>query len=199
MADSVSLLIGGAIGFMSAVLAPIAVEPLKHCVFGPKLKVEFIEGDRSFKTDTKEQAASTGTDAHYVRVKMLNTGRQIAKQCRAYLVNVERWSESTSKFEPTIYCDSLQLAWSARGNEAYHPLDVPRDINQFIDVVSTRKPERDYRVETNPQLFRYENLFKEHGKFRYTVRVSGDNVKSVSIKIVFEWSGDWHNFVVSAS
>ena len=132
MADPVSLLIGGAIGFMSAVLAPIAVEPLKHCVFGPKLKVEFIEGGRSFKTDTKEQAAFTVTDAHNVRVKVLNTGRQIAKQCRAYLVNVERWSESTSKFEPTIYCDSLQLAWSARGNEAYHPLDAPRDINQFI-------------------------------------------------------------------
>ena len=81
MADRLSLLIGGAIGFVSAVLAPIVVEPLKYCVFGPKLKVEFIEGDRGFITDTKENGV---TDAHYVRVKVLNTGRQIAKQCRAY-------------------------------------------------------------------------------------------------------------------
>jgi hypothetical protein len=139
------------------------------------------------------------TDAHYVRVKVLNTGRQIAKQCRAYLVNVEKWNESTGKFESTIYCDSLPLAWSARGHEeAYRLLDVPRDINQFIDIISTRSPERDYRVETNIRLFRYADLFKEHGKFRYTVRISGDNVKPASAKIIFEWRGDWHNFVVSA-
>jgi hypothetical protein len=197
MTDTSSLLIGGAIGFISAVLAPIVVEPVKHCVFGPKLKVEFIEGDRGFITDTKETG---GTDAHYVRVKVLNTGRQIAKQCRAYLVNVEKWNTSTGKFAPTIYCDSLQLAWSARANteEAYRPLDLPRDINQFIDIVSTRRPESGYKVMTNPHLYRYEPLFKEHGKFRYTVLVSGDNVKPVSVQVVFEWSGDWHNFAVSA-
>jgi hypothetical protein len=195
MADTPSLLIGGAIGFISAVLAPIMVEPLKHRVFGPKLKVEFIEGDTGFITDTKESGV---TDAHYVRVKVRNTGRQIAKQCRAYLVNVEKWNISTGKFEPTIYCDSLQLSWSARANtkEAYLPQDMPRDISQFIDIVSTRQGESDYKIMIEPRLYRYEPLFREHGKFRYTILVSGDNVKPVSAKVVFEWSGDWHNFAV---
>ena len=165
MVDNLSLLIGGAIGFVSAVLAPIVVEPLKRCFFDPKLKVEFIEGDRGFITDTKENGV---TDAHYVRVKVLNTGRQIAKQCRAYLVNFEKWNTSTGEFEPTIYCDSLQLAWSARANtkEAYLPLDMPRDINQFIDIVSTRRPKSDYKIMVDPRLYRYEPLFKEDGKFR---------------------------------
>jgi hypothetical protein len=196
MGDTSSLLIGGAIGFVSAVLAPIVVEPLKRRFFDPKLKVEFIEGDKGFITDTKEKGV---TEAHYVRVKVINTGRQIAKQCRAYLVNVEKWNTSTNKFEPTIYCDSLQLAWSARANteEAYSPLDMPRDINQFIDIVSTRRPEIDYKIMVYAHLYRYEPLFKEHGKFRYTVVVSGDNVKPASTKVVFEWSGDWHNFTVS--
>ncbi len=197
MGDTSSLLIGGAIGFVSAVLAPIVVEPVKHWVFGPKLKVIFIEDDRGFITDTKEKGV---TEAHYVRVKVLNTGRQIAKQCRAYLVNVEKWNTSTDKFEPTIYCDSLQLAWSARANieEAFRPVDMPKDISQFVDIVSTRRPESDYKVMTNTHLYRYEPLFKEHGKFRYTVVVSGDNVKPVSAKVVFEWGGDWDNFAVSA-
>lgn len=197
MADTLSLLIGGAIGFVSAVLAPIAVEPLRHYFFGPKLKVEFIKGNRDFVTDTKETG---GADAHYVRVKVLNTGCQIAKECRAYLVNVEKWNTSTGEFEPTIYCDSLQLAWSARADikEACLPLDMSRDIKQFIDIVSTRSTKSDYEIMTNPLLNRYEPLFKEHGKFRYTVLVSGDNVKPISAKVVFEWSGDWHNFAVSA-
>ncbi|MFH1701246.1 MAG: hypothetical protein ABIE07_11735 [Candidatus Zixiibacteriota bacterium] len=197
MADILSLLIGCAIGFVSAVLAPIVVEQLRYCFFGPKLKVEFIEGDRDFITDTKETG---GADAHYVRIKVLNTGLQNAKQCRAYLVNVEKWNTSTGKFEPTIYCDSLQLAWSARGDtqKAYLPLDMPREIKQFIDIVSTRSTKSDYKIMTDPHLYRYEPLFKEHGKFRYTLQVSCDNVKPVSAKVVFEWSGDWDNFAVSA-
>jgi len=209
--DTLSLLIGGAIGFVSAVLAPILVEPLRHWVFGPKLKIEFIEGDRGFKTDTKENVIvndpqmsetpiHTVTDAYYIRVRVTNTGRQIAKQCRAYLVNVEKWNKSTSKFEPTIYCDSLQLAWSARGTveEAYRPLDLPKLINQFVDIVSTRKIEAKYRIETNPKLKRYAKLFKEHGKFRYTVQVSGDNVKPEFVKVIVDWSGNWENFTVNA-
>lgn len=197
MADTPSLLIGGAIGFISAILAPIVVEPLKHRVFGPKLKVEFKEGDAGFITDTKEGG---GKNSHYVRVRVLNTGRQIAKQCRAYLVDVEKWNISTGEFEPTIYCDSLQLAWSARTNtkEAYLPQDMPRDINQFIDIIYTRNLESGYKIMIEPRLHRYESLFKEHGKFQYTVLVSGDNVKPVSVKVVFEWSGDWNNFTVIA-
>ena len=197
MADNSSLLIGGAIGFISAVLAPILVERLKDRFFGPKLKVEFIEGNTGFVTDTKEKGL---TDAHYVRARVLNIGGQIAKQCRAYLVNFEKWNRSTGKFEPTIYCDSLQLAWSARANtvEAYRPVDMPRHVPQFIDIVSTRKTEKDYKVMTDPHLYRYEDIFKEQGKFRYTVLVSADNVNPASVKVVFEWSGDWHNFAVSA-
>jgi len=197
MVNYLSILIGGAIGFVSAVLAPIVVEPIKRCFFGPKLKIEFIEGDRGFITDTKEKGV---TDAHYIRLKVQNTGRQIAKQCCAYLVKFEKWNTSIGEFEPTIYCDSLQLAWSARATikEAFLPLDIPIDINQFIDIVSTRRSESDYKIMVYPPLYRYEPLFKEHGKFRFTVLVSGDNIKPISTKVIFEWSGDWHNFDVRA-
>jgi hypothetical protein len=148
-----------------------------------------------------ETPIHTVTDAYYIRVRVTNTGRQIAKQCRAYLVKVEKWNKSTSKFEPTIYCDSLQLAWSARGTtveEAYRPLDLPKLINQFVDILSTRKIEAGYKIETNPTLKRYAKLFKEHGKFRYTVQVSGDNVPPVSTKVIFDWNGNWESFAVNA-
>ena len=197
MADTLSLLIGGAIGFVAAVLAPIIVEPLKHCFYDPKLNAEFIEDDRGFITDTKDNGV---TDAHYVRVKVLNTSRQIAKQCRAYLVNVEKWNTSTGEFEPTTYCDSLQLGWSAQlGKIApYRALDIPKGIPQFIDIVSTRKGKSDYFIKTKLLLNRYDDLFKERGKFRYTMRVSGDNARPKSTKVIFEWSGDWDKFTATA-
>jgi hypothetical protein len=188
-----SLLIAWVLGLISGVL----LEPLKHWILGPKLEVKFIEDDKGFITDTKDYG---DRDAHYVRVRVLNTGRQIARQCCAYLVKVEKWNESNGEFEPTIYRDSLQLAWSAKANtdENYRALDLPKDVPQFIDIVSTRKPEIDYEIKTKPHLYRYESLFKEHGKFQYTVLVSGDNAKPKSTKIIFEWSGDWDNFEVTA-
>lgn len=201
MAETWSLLIAWALGFISAVLS----EPVRSWIWGPKLKVEFIEGEKGFITNAKvilgdARGVQVGvSDAHYVRVKVLNTGRQIAKQCCAYLVNVEKWNDSTGKFEPTIYCDSLPLAWSAQNpEEAYRALDIPKDIPQFINIVSTLEGSKKYDVETKFLLSRYEPFFKEQGKFRFTVLVSGDNAKPKSTKLVFEWSGDWDNFTVTA-
>jgi hypothetical protein len=199
MSDAGLLLIGGLIGFISAVFAPILVDILKQWFWGPKLNIVFIENDKAFLTDTKDRMAqNTVIDAHYVRVRLTNVGRQIAKQCRAYLANVEKCMESNDDFEPTIYCDNLQLPWSARGNikEAYMPIDLPPGIKQFVDIVSTRREDEKYDIKITPKLYRYEDLFKTPGKYRYTIQVTGDNVKPVSIRVVFDWQGQWDSFKV---
>lgn len=208
LSESTTLLIGGAIGFASAILAPIVLEPLRHRLFGPKLSLQFIDDDRACKADTKENVTITNpnvpegvthaqTDAFYIRVLAVNTGRQTAKQCRAYLINVERFNTDTNGFEETIYSDSIRLAWSARGTseEAYLPLDLPPNVKQYVDVVSTRKIETNYKIEIYPGLLRYQELFEEHGKFQFTIQVSGDNVKLATTKVIFEWNGDWENFI----
>ena len=196
LVENLYLLIAGVIGFTSAVLS----EPFRHWIWGPKLKVEFIKSGKGFVTDTRLNGIE---DAHYVRVKVLNKGRQIAKQCRAYLVNVEKWNNATNKFESTDYCDSLQLACSAQENPeepyaAYRALDMPKGVPQFIDIVMTIKSHSNYIIKTRMLLNRYKPLFQEHGKFQYTVLVSGDNAKPKSKKVIFNWSGDWDNFEVSA-
>jgi len=199
LAENSSLLIGAAIGFISAVVSPIVIEPVKRLLFSPRFKLKFKKNDKGFITDTRVGRS----DAHYVRVRVRIKRYGIAKQCRAYLVNVEKWNASTEKFEPTIYCDSLQLAWSAQEDPtepgtAYRALDIPKGVPQFIDIVSTMRGATTYRVMTKFYLNRYIALFEEHGKFRYTVLVSGDNAKPKSIKIIFEWKGDWDNLTATA-
>jgi hypothetical protein len=203
--DTINLLVGGAIGFISAVLAPMVIEPIKYLLWGPKLRLQFDERDKSFVTETKENVIDSTSnkvrvrDAHYIRILAVNTGRQIANHCRAYLVGIERWDNKSNRFEPTIYCDSLQLAWSAQGNsDGYRPLDLPPKINQFIDILSTSCGEANYDMKTNPKLMRYVDLFKEYGKYQYTIQVAGDNFKPSIIKIIFVWNGVWNNFSVSS-
>jgi hypothetical protein len=192
----VQSLVGWVVGFFSAVLA----EPVRQGLFGPKLKLEFGNG-QEFKTRTPEDATfrevtwvTSHHEAFYIRIKATNERRAIAKGCRAFLVAIEKMDED-SAFKPTIYCDSIPLTLSCQDeDQRYTPLDLPNGVSQFVDVVSTRnlsgmspcfRPE----IQVTPQ--RYVDLFQEHGTFRFTVQVSGENVKPVSIRVAFRWQGIW--------
>jgi hypothetical protein len=188
--------IGAVLGFTAAVFA----EPLRQWIYRPKLKLEFND-DPGCRARTPEQAQLTGVpvpniyEADYIRIKVTNTKPFIAKNCLAYLIGIEK-PDNSGTFTPTIYGDSIPLPWSCRGEEAYGPLDLPRGIVQFIDVVSTRSISNDFTPAIRPIPYRYIGLF-EKGIFRFSVQVSGENVKPVSIKIVFRWTGAWNQYEAS--
>lgn len=198
-----STLVGAAVGFVSAVFA----EPLRRWLYRPVLVLGFGDGSE-YKARTLEQAElfdparsavpiHSTHEAEYVRIKVINTATALAKACRAYLVRVER-QDAEGKFGPTLYCDSIPLAWSCREQEAHGPLDLPNRVAQFVDLISTRNVSSDYRVEIKPLPFRYVALFQEKGTFRFTVQVSGENVKPVFLSVIFVWKGIWNDYVARA-
>ncbi len=187
------LLISGLIGFLSALVLQIVIVPIKYRLFGPKLELKFNNNEYAYKTEIIKNKVTT----HYIRVEVVNTGRQIAKQCRAYLVNVER-ENSSGQFVPTHYKDSLQLSWAAKKDEKdkFSPLDLSKDISQFINVIVITEPNK-YQTQVQEDLYSYKNLLQgEHGKFRYTIHVSGDNVNPAFIKIISNWNGNWENYEI---
>jgi len=184
-------MIGALIGFFAAVFA----EPLRQLIYRPKVRLEF--GNTSdYRARTPEQDKRPGRppnsvcEAYYIRIKVTNTKPAVAKKCRAYLVGVEK-ADETGQFIPTVYCDSIPLSWACRGDQAYDPLDLPRDVPHFVDVVSTRSISTDFQPEIWPVPYRYVPLFGEHGTFRLTILVSGENIKPVPIRVVFRWGGVW--------
>lgn len=97
-----SVIIGWVLGMVSAIIT----EPLRAAVLGPKLKIE-IGDTPEFKTRTPEQITfndpkiapvplTSVHEAEYLRIKVTNTRRAVAKQCRAYLTNVEKTDEKRS-------------------------------------------------------------------------------------------------------
>ena len=109
------------------------------------------------------------------------------------MVKVEKATDS-GEFKPTIYEDSIPLSWACRAAQAYDPVDLPRGVVQFVDVISTRSVSTEFKPEIKPVPFRYIDLFRQTGRFRFTVQVSGENVKPAFIKIVFVWSGIWDKY-----
>ncbi len=187
------------VGFLSAIFA----EPIRYAIFRPKLNLEFGNGPE-FKTRTPEQASyvdvvnvQSNHEAEYIRIKVVNSTRRIAKSCHAYLVAIEKEDER-GYFRPTLYCDSIALAWSCRSSEQrFDSVDLPFGVAQFVDVVSTRN-QKNVTSVFKPEIqiipMRYINLFSEQGTFRFRVQISGENVKPVFLKIVFRWAGVWDGY-----
>lgn len=177
------------LGFISAVFA----EPARQRLFRPILQLRF--------SNTPDCVAKTPTvgegEAIYIRVGVVNENRRLARQCRAYLVNTEVQND-LGEFEPTIYVDSIQLAWSCRKEgKQRDAVDLPNGVSQYIDVLATDKSNNCFRPQISPFPFRYQEVFTNTPKtFKFTVQVSGDGVDPVFTTIVFSWKGQWDDFEV---
>ena len=99
-------------GFSTAIFA----EPIRRYLFKPNLKLDFDNND-DFVALTPEKMPSNNDTieikAYYIRIKATNTKNVAAKDCKAYLVNIEKL-DASGNFKPTIYCDSISLAWSCQ-------------------------------------------------------------------------------------
>ena len=185
-------------GFFTAVFA----EPLRRFLFRPRLVVEFGETS-DFVTYTPELHGIPGRTpkegkAVYIRGRVVNRSTNIARQCRVYLVNIESKSENTGDFERTAFCDSIPLRWSCREAEGvFRPLDLPKEVNQYFDIVVRREGESALSPQMMTTPFRYAQLFSNPGTYRYTIQVSGEGFTPVVLRLVLEWRRDWKDFRAS--
>lgn len=131
--------VAGIIGGLIVILTP----SIRRFFWGPELEIIFEKDREGFVILTPIILTEMGnvqkrTEGFYVRVMVRNIKDNLAKECRCYLVNVDKIT-SDGEYKPTIYCDSLQLQWSCRPGKGFDSIDLPRDIPQFIDVIATIK------------------------------------------------------------
>ena len=199
-ADITGGIIGGGIGFVSAIF----VDFVKNLLFGLRLQLSIGQGPDylSFVTWPNEDEHGD-LSACYVRVKVQNAGRTLARQCRAYLVSVEK--RENGRFVETGYVDTIQLAWSAQGapkhdpERRYLPMDIPNGINQFFDVFATDNRSEELHPQWRVHLMRYDDIFFDWGKlfaYRLTVQVAGDGVKPQTLIFVFRRGASWDDLHV---
>jgi len=185
-------------GFLIAVFA----EPLRRKLYKPVLSI-WIEdsADCIYKTSLPAILNGInvmGSDGIYIRAKVKNEKKNIAKKCRAFLVNIEKKQEN--KFQSTTYCDSIPLAWSCHmiNNDNCEPIDIPHGVVQYLDILSMSRGRREFYpaiIDTHLS-YRYKNLFEETGTFRFTIHLTGENVEPQTLKLILEWNGVWDQFKV---
>lgn len=187
------IIIGALIGFVGAVVA----EPVRRSLFSARLRLDFGK-DGAYQTTTLEgpNGGPPYTKCRYIRIKVMNTKRNtVAKACRPYLIKVQK-ADGTGTPQETIYCDSLRLKWSAMPEtDKGSPLDLAHGVNQFIDLLSMREGNPNFRMEfAHRMLNRYKKLFEESGTFFFTVLVVSDNAPPQRTRVRFEWTGEWDQY-----
>jgi hypothetical protein len=193
------------LSFVAGAVTAIFAEPFRRWLFRPVIRVSFDPETCDLRTPTSVVAAEpTGqyaraSQGRWVRVRVQTTRNRIAKGCRPYLVKVE--IEEQGQFRPSNFVDTLRLKWSSQPpNETVGPVDIPKGVSQFVDVLSTDRssPNRyfDQTAQGVPQYCRA--LFDERPKtLRLTILVTADEAKSATTSFVFRWKGVWDTFEAS--
>ena len=194
-------LLSGLIGVLVGYILSELTKVVRRVFSKPVLQLDFEEGDdyishtpTGAKVDTPEgKRIELSGEAYYIRIKVTNKRRKIARNCTPYLINVEKIENS--KPTRTLYCDSIPLAWSCAGEDnKYIKLDLAKDVNQFIDLLETIKNYEQFVVFIYSMPFRYHEVFKQHGIYLFTVQVVATDAKPATIKIQFTWNGVWDDF-----
>lgn len=134
-------------------------------------------------------------DVVYVRLRVDNAWRGTLKNCRGFLVDIERELEG-GKLE-RVFFDSIPLSWSYLvGSNLPGAVDIPAGVTFNLDVLSTQRDKDAYtpRLAAIPTC--YEPLFKQHGSYRWTIAVTADNAKPAVTKLRLKWAGKWDDFTI---
>ena len=155
----------------------------------PLLRVEFHQeflGCITYTRTNRDSPAAT------IRMMVTNCGKLAARGCVAYLTRIEMLNEH-GVYESTDYCDSMRLAWSCQGPrpERFSPMDIPREVTQYIDIISIapQLPRFIPNFEITPN--RYLRLFEQTCPYRFTVHVHGENTAPVKCKLLFTFKNLW--------
>jgi hypothetical protein len=102
-------------GFVGLVIGVI-IEPIKALIWGARIRVTFVNGDRAYVSDGHDQ---THSPIRTVRISaMAKRGLTHLTDCQAFVVSIDSWGDN--RWRPTAFIDPLRLPWSATANDDPH-------------------------------------------------------------------------------
>jgi len=184
------------IGIVGGALAIVLADYLRRSLFKPKLALEY-ENNEDYKPKTPFKNDQDETEGYDIRVRITNRSRFVARDCRVYLINVEK-KDQKGEFVRTVYCDSIPLAWSCQEkHKRYSGYDIHHGVNQYVDIIVTKKDSNEFCPQIMVLPYRYSDLFKKKGVFRFTIQAAAAGADPVTIKLIFDWKGVWDDFMVN--
>ena len=153
----------------------------------PILKLDYQAKDGLNKVEVSYKESERSVDDIYVRVRLRNHGRSIARKCIVYLTAIEEVYASAQT--PTAFAEAIPLAWPLY---KFGPRDVPTGPDFYVDLVRISKRDSGWN-------FCVEKLFASHaglktfkGTYRFHLMATADNAESAEFALDVAYAQDWH-------
>ena len=176
-------------GFITAVIA----EPFQKWISRPQLTLSFdhekVGCGYGAISLTPEANPLEGEKSYYFRVQVTNSSRFTAKNCRPYLVRIERKYEDGSRL--LLHSDHMALNWAFSIPE---PRDIPPGIPYNFDVFRICTNEDRLHPMTHEQATIWTNTLSEQGNYIFTVQVASDNTKVETQTVEVFWPGSFTEY-----
>jgi len=179
-----------AFGTVGAVLVALLGPTLWNWWQSPRLQISF-ERQEPYCRDTpliiENHGAKSTVDSHWVRVKVTNKGRGIAKACKGKMIAVYKDDGALRQDR-----DPMQLRWAGvPWEQSLEPLDLARMEYQFLGVVyaQSNSPQAAL-VVTHDKPEGFSKTLEAHERHRVRLAAYADNAKPQTAEFVITYGGD---------
>ena len=150
----------------------------------PKLEMRYHHS-----THGRVHVEANGHNTVHVRINVTNSKRRMARNCRAYLADLEKRIDGEWR---RLLWDTVQLRWSSLwANGSVFEVDVPHDVTFRVDLFNTVEGD----IHFSP-LAQMPNYYKPEscGEYRFTVVVTAEGATTVRKQFTLRCDRDWQNF-----
>jgi hypothetical protein len=190
MTDGFETALIAAIGGVVGGLVTGSYSHLRSWFTRPRLAVDYANDDGHLCSFDKKNWEDKDISAVYVRIKVMNEGRRVARGCRVFLTGLEEVHPSGETTQTSLH-EALVLGWPKRD---FEPRDIPRGVPFYADVVAVSKHGGDWNICVKEMYANHDQLPKYRGTYRFHVVVTGDEAEPVRCTVDATYDGDWHNF-----
>jgi hypothetical protein len=190
MTDGLKFALVGGIGGVIGGLVTGFYSHARAWLTRPRLSVDYANDSGHFVDFDAVNREGKNISAVYVRVRVLNEGRRVARGCRVFLTGLEEVHPSGTTTSTNLH-EALVLGWP---NRDFEPRDIPRGISFFADLVMVSKHHEGWGFCVKESYANHKRLSEYRGTYRFHVLVAADDADPAQCRVDATYDGDWHNF-----
>lgn len=181
-----ALLKYGAVYFLG-LLSPVLSNRLSARIYGPRLH-GVARGREEPAFDEQGEVPQ-----YYASIVIQNRGRQYAKDCRAYIVQIQRVAHGVAG--PVVFDECLPLIWSY--DEQRDGFDVARGASPAVNVTLYQQGIAGFSLRVKAAggghifLANYAHVFQQYGTFRFHVLICAEEAEPITVMFDGTFDGNW--------
>ncbi len=164
-----------------------AYQHLRDWLSDPKLRLDFGGNEAASIVEVRAVVDKITRSSLFVRIRVRNVGRRVAKGCLVYLAGIEEVNESGTC--PTTFQDAMPLSWPLKDFEPRH---LPPSVDVYVDLVIISKDDPGWSFGVK-QLYASQELMKIFkGTYRFHLVVTAENAKARKASVEITYKQDWN-------